>query len=617
MCNYLTTNKEIEKAEEDIFENGDKFNNEQRNFLKCLDSCHVQAFAGTGKTSSIVGKLHILAQKKVWKNGRGICVISHTNVAVDEIKKHVAKHYPSILEYPNFVGTIQEFINKFLFIPYLGTKGQQIKSQDEDRYFDTNDLEAGLKDRLHNHIKSKVSHSENKEAKKIFYEKLNSVYLDNENLYTVDFHNKKLEFKDLEIKNFSQNLVIQGFKKIIEKLHSEGRFLYIESFLYGLDYLNNNTILKKIISQRFQFVFLDEAQDCSQIQLLILNELFDNSATVFQQIGDENQEISETVWKPINPIYLGRSERFKVNLANFVNLFKIGDGPGVIGTQAKNLSDHVKLYLIIYKGEKEKDVLKKYTEILNIEKIPLDKNFYAISHKHEQLLKYFPDYSIKIAKSQNKKTSFRFDEDVDYINLITKMSINKYGSNFVFKILLSLLFKHFKVNGNSWNEFREYLKVNSKIESFKKLTLGICTEVLKRDKISDLNNLKNKLNIILGDGKIIFHKNMEQIKITYINIIDNKFLLSGLEIKVGTIHSVKGQTHNATLIFLNKEYDKYDISHALLNNNKDRTLFYKRLLYVGFSRSKYLMALAIEKNAYLALPNKDIFSNFNKVYYEN
>ena len=86
MCNFIVTDEEINKAEEDIFLGRGSFSDEQKAFLKCLDSCSLQSYAGSGKTSTLVGKLHILAQKRVWETGRGICVISHTNIAVDEIK---------------------------------------------------------------------------------------------------------------------------------------------------------------------------------------------------------------------------------------------------------------------------------------------------------------------------------------------------------------------------------------------------------------------------------------------------------------------------------------------------------------------------------------------------
>lgn len=185
MCNFVVTDKEIAKSEKDIFDGKSSFNDEQRVFLKCLDTCSLQAYAGTGKTNALVGKLHILAQKNVWQNGRGICVVSHTNVAVDEIKKYVAKHYPSIMEYPNFIGTIQEFVNKFLFSPYLATQGLQIRFQDNSRYFDYKaELEdARILERISNKLRQ-INHGY-EGARNDFFERLKTLHVhDDKNLCT-------------------------------------------------------------------------------------------------------------------------------------------------------------------------------------------------------------------------------------------------------------------------------------------------------------------------------------------------------------------------------------------------------------------------------------------------
>ena len=57
----------------------------RRNFLKSLTTTDVSACPGSGKTTLVVAKLAILARK--WKsNTRGICVLSHTNVAREEIE---------------------------------------------------------------------------------------------------------------------------------------------------------------------------------------------------------------------------------------------------------------------------------------------------------------------------------------------------------------------------------------------------------------------------------------------------------------------------------------------------------------------------------------------------
>lgn len=612
MCNYITTNEEIEKAEKDIFENGEHFNDEQKNFLECLDSCCVQAYAGTGKTSTIVGKLHVLAQKNVWQNGRGICVISHTNVAVDEIKKHVAKHYPAIMQYPNFVGTIQEFVNKFMFIPYLSNKGFQIKFQDESRYFDyKKDLQNQvIIQRIDNKL-SQINYSNNDNARSDFFEKLKTVYLAGDKLYAKVKNNNSAEYTDLKTTNVTQNMIVDAFRSPIQKKHKEGSFLFVESFIDGLEYIKQNPILKSIISQRFQLVFLDEAQDCSEIQLNVLNELFgDNFKTVFQQIGDINQAISETKWLPSeNHLSLRRSTRFGNNISEFINKFQVSAGIGVSGT-----TKDTEKYLITYNLGSEKDVLKKFAEIIKSKNISTDKDFFAISHKHEQLSMYFSNYSEKIAKNKNKKTSYRFDADVEYINLLTKEFIQQQGSNFVSKILFSLLFKYFKVSGNSWSELKDNLRTSGKIYDFKKLVVEFCNDILRNDKISDLGNLKNRLNIILGEDKIDFANNrgLSAVALVENQVNENKFSYNEIEINIGTIHSVKGQTHNATLLFSNREEGKQDIQHTIDNTEKLGPKFKKRL-YVASSRSKYLFAFAIEKNPYDSLTDKKMFQDFNRV----
>ena len=51
-----------------------------------MNSCFVQACPGSGKTTTLVAKLAILADR-IPNDGRGICVLSHTNVAREEIEK--------------------------------------------------------------------------------------------------------------------------------------------------------------------------------------------------------------------------------------------------------------------------------------------------------------------------------------------------------------------------------------------------------------------------------------------------------------------------------------------------------------------------------------------------
>ena len=56
--------------------------------LREVKSCDVQAGPGSGKTTILIAKLAILARK--WPSrDRGICVLSHTNVARKEIEQKI------------------------------------------------------------------------------------------------------------------------------------------------------------------------------------------------------------------------------------------------------------------------------------------------------------------------------------------------------------------------------------------------------------------------------------------------------------------------------------------------------------------------------------------------
>ena len=82
------TDDDIKMAEELILPKGERFNDERRTFIKSTESRDVLACPGSGKTTALLAKLYILAQKMPFPDGRGICVLTHTNVAIDEIQRH-------------------------------------------------------------------------------------------------------------------------------------------------------------------------------------------------------------------------------------------------------------------------------------------------------------------------------------------------------------------------------------------------------------------------------------------------------------------------------------------------------------------------------------------------
>ena len=105
--------KHIQESEQ-LFIKGNTFDPERLDFINNLGTCDLLAVPGSGKTTALMAKLYCLSKHLPFEDGSGILVLAHTNAAVDEIEKKLKPHCPRLFEYPNFVGTIQGFVNKFL-----------------------------------------------------------------------------------------------------------------------------------------------------------------------------------------------------------------------------------------------------------------------------------------------------------------------------------------------------------------------------------------------------------------------------------------------------------------------------------------------------------------------
>ena len=127
----------IKKAEA-ILIGGNEFNDERIKFINCLDTLDLLAVPGSGKTTALLAKLYCIAQQLPLENNAGILVLSHTNHAIEEIEKVLKPICPQLFSYPNFVGTVQSFANKFvanqacfdLYGSYIRKNDDEISNQE-------------------------------------------------------------------------------------------------------------------------------------------------------------------------------------------------------------------------------------------------------------------------------------------------------------------------------------------------------------------------------------------------------------------------------------------------------------------------------------------------------
>lgn len=109
------------------------FDSNRKAIIRNADSLDFQAVPGSGKTTLLVSKLLLISNK--WNfNDCGICVLSHTNVAKEEIKRKILKNNfdKKLLKYPHFIGTIQEFVDKYLAYPIIRNLGYKARIVDTE-----------------------------------------------------------------------------------------------------------------------------------------------------------------------------------------------------------------------------------------------------------------------------------------------------------------------------------------------------------------------------------------------------------------------------------------------------------------------------------------------------
>jgi DNA helicase-2/ATP-dependent DNA helicase PcrA len=253
--------------------------------LKSTESIDVEACPGSGKTTLLVAKLAILARK--WTDPRrGICVLSHTNVARREIETRLGNTAAGqrLLSYPHYVGTIHGFVNEFLAIPWLRSQGIPIRAIDNVL------CETHRRRLLKTQQFSALANAIN--PKEAVNDRVNIV--GNWRVATAGFavlRDGKSEFKD-QTKPAAKQLVA-----LARKCAQDGYHCYDEMFMWAHDLLDHYPETIEALRLRFPSVFIDEVQDNSELQSGILHRIFvagPLGAAIRQRYGDSNQAIYDS-----------------------------------------------------------------------------------------------------------------------------------------------------------------------------------------------------------------------------------------------------------------------------------------------------------------------------------
>lgn len=610
--NIEVTEDDIRYAEEILFGKKNIFDKEERipiieNFNNSFD---VNACPGSGKTTVLLAKLIILSRKMPLNNGQGICVLTHTNVAIDEIKSKLGDKSDILFKYPNYFGTIQNFIDKYLATPYFKRKNNDnIKIIDNDKYYD----------HIRNLSRNKypnIDYSIQKSIDKGYY--TDKSY---ENNFVTFIDSKHFDIDSEEIRG-SNNTILTTWKfykelndVMINKTLDKGILRYKDAYFLAGVYLKKFPQLQNYFSNRFRYVFIDEVQDVDEIQIKVLDKIF-NDEVIIQRFGDINQVINNfnsnsNTWelnedtRPINS-----SKRYGAGIVKFLEPLRVEKFGSMRGNDKINtLNPHI----IIFDNSTIHNVVPKYIDILKEHNIKEDKNKKIkiigkigtpVSEQYKSISSYIKGYNTKGNKhvSLNKKIIKKLNEInspkefYEYLISVILLSVDKNKKKVSKDELIRLL------EDKYINEFIIYRSnIVYWIKNFSMDTNSVLADILIKTKelfesVKELNYngdiLKNKITISTGEEAITLEEtevNKEFIKFENIN----------------TISGTKGETHKATLyleskLIFNSGKDISDISRILdymVNKKEEVDDNDKEALmnaYVAMSRAEKLTCIAIQ-----------------------
>lgn len=592
----------------------------------------VEACPGSGKTTLLVAKLAILARH--WNAAeRGICVLSHTNAARREIERKLGatSEGQRLLSYPHYVGTIHGFVNEYLALPWLRSKGITIEAVDDD-------ICLSWRWRRLPFVTRRALEQRRESIHRLRY--LNS-----------DFDLGEIPWGRGGVLGRASE-TYQNMQGVCRDSCEAGLFCHDEMFVWASDLLDRHPAVARHLRQRFPLLLIDEVQDNSESQSRLLQRIFmvGDHAVTRQRFGDSNQAIyayegqdrAATDSFPVEDIKrtLPNSYRFGNSVAVLAN--PLGVSPhGLVGQGGVGRSGEPELVgrhaIILVDEDSVERVIDEYVAYLRQEFGAAELSsgdFTAVgavhrTHKHDNLpysiRHYWPEYDPEISGAEprpntllqylaaGRRLAELSGETSDLVEKLaqgllrlarlmspeTSIRARKRNHRYVMELLegntgaletyLSLV-RIFAVSRlvpvqDRWDaDYKNLFEELGRVLSAADATPAAASEFLAWSEIGGGDPAKGKLNNVLTDATQD----------------------PAVKVRVGSIHSVKGETHTATLVLetFYRAHHLKQLKSWLLgqrqggNGQSDLTKQRLRLHYVAMTRAARLICLAMRADAF-------------------
>lgn len=600
--------------------------------IRSLAPMDIEACPGSGKTTLLVAKLAILARR--WRPRRfGICVLSHTNVARREIEERLGNTSEGkrLLAYPHYVGTIHGFVNEFLAIPWLRSKRLPVRIIDD---------EAALRHRWYRlPFKTRVA--------------IEKSYHDHQIMKIVapDYSLGEIPWGGGTLS--PESTTYQAIRMACRESCLEGLFCHNEMFVWARDLLDQVPTVVTALRQRFPLLFVDEVQDTGEEQSALLFRIFMRgmNPVIRQRFGDSNQAIyqyhgqkgAQTDPFPEHSLRtpVPNSYRFGQRIADFANpMGLVPHGLIGLGPQKKYATDLSDQHaILLFEETTVEDVLPCYAKYLS-ERFSDEElrtgEFTAVGANHRSekndkipryIPHYWPSYDPDLTHVAPRPRTF-----LQYLAVGRRLT-NGSGETFhvVEKIAEGILSLSSLLNPQadvpSRKRKHQYLRTRLLDEpDSREVYTYLVTELMRRDlelsadlwekdwvpKILQVATVVARTSTISADAqRFLAHQTAASNGTSHAAGLrqDNVYVYPQsnprVQIRVGSIHSVKGETHTATLV-LETYYKKHNLTTLkpwLLGdrigqgNEGPENLARLKQHYVAMTRPSHLLCLALRESS--------------------
>jgi hypothetical protein len=454
----------------------------------------------------------------------------------------------------------------------------------------------------------------------------------------------------------------QALQRTCRESCEEGFFCYGEMFLWAAELLDHAPHMREALRERFPLLFIDEVQDTSEQQSALLFRLFmeGGSSTIRQRFGDSNQAIyqysNQTECALTDPFpdaklrrVIDNSHRFGQQIATLANPLGVtpqellGLGPRRDKIRTNTDGRHA---IFLFDDQTVRSVLPSYSayliELFSEQELR-DGTFFAVAARHNPdedknlpryVAHYWPEYDHELTASEPRPKTFlqylaagralaRTSGEAHHLvekiadgilrlasilNPNVEFSLRKRRHRYVRELL-----------AGHPEEDRNYIEIVSAVAAcgpgnalqsdWSKVWAPRVKAVAEI--LSGVSVNSAAVTAFLSDHADIEGCAQPSSTVQRDNVFRYPQHSPKVEVRVGSIHSVKGETHTATLI-LDTYYRKHHLETLKPwlvrkksgGGSENNTLHLRlRQHYVAMTRPSHLVCLAMREDC---LTNADV-----------